>query len=185
MASETPAPATRATANRLNRVANLAVVLSAVLTAGVYARAWLGASPVPAAAPAVGVGYVAGDVLPPLEGVSYAAADRSLILFVSSSCHFCTESMPFYDTLVRTRNARKANVALIALSREAPADLQAYLGAHGVALDRALSTAGRTDLKFFGTPTLVLLNRAGAVQQVWVGALRPDAERQVLRVVTD
>jgi hypothetical protein len=169
-----------ASSTRLDKAANIAVIVAAMFTVVVYARAWLTASPPPRTAPA---GYTVGEVLPPLDGVSYAASDRSLILFVSSGCHFCTESMPFYGTLVSTRNARNAHVALIALSRESPGDLQHYLAAHGVTLDRAISTAGRTDLKFLGTPTMVLVDRKGAIQQVWVGALQPDQQQQVLRML--
>jgi hypothetical protein len=164
----------------LARVADIAMIATSIFVVVSYARVW-SARGDPAARPSTG--YAVGDVAPTFAGVSYAAADRSLLLFVNSACGYCTDSMPFYSTLAGKRNERHSQVALIALSKENQQDLEFYLASHRVAVDRALSVRGRSDLKFMATPTLVLINRAGQVLRVWMGALPPDKQREVLKAI--
>jgi hypothetical protein len=104
-------------------------------------------------------------------------------LFVNSGCHFCTDSMPFYKTLVSARNQRKTRVALIAVSRESQADLDTYLRIHEVVVDRTISIQRLSNVKLRVTPTLVLVDGSGKVQRVWVGALKRDQEFEVLHAV--
>jgi hypothetical protein len=163
-------------------LANIAVIAASAFVVTTYAHMWSVKGGEPNAPLAVG-GYVAGDAAPAIAGVSYAAADRSLLLFLNSNCHYCTESVPFYKTLISKRNGGKGQVALIALSKETAEDLHDYLGAHHIAVDRVLSLQGRSDLKFMGTPTLILVNQMGRVQHVWTGALGPDQQREVLKAM--
>jgi hypothetical protein len=98
---------------KLEILTNLALLAASGFVVVTYARLWLTTPQSPAASYGE---YVAGDIVPPIPGISYGNADASLLLFVNSSCHFCTESMPFYRGLLSTRN--KAHVSVIALSRE-------------------------------------------------------------------
>lgn len=164
----------------LQNLANVAVITVSILAAATYVRTWRHEPP-PRPAPTT---YAPGDVLPAFGDFSYSRASRSLLLFVSSRCHFCTDSMPFYRELLAQRSRGNPSIAVIALGREREQDLRAYLGSHGVNVDRAISVQGRSDLKLSATPTVLLLNSAGRVQHVWIGALHQDQQRDVLNALS-
>ena len=51
-----------------------------------------------------------------------------------------------------------------------------YLAEHGVEVDRIVSE----DVRSVPTPTLVIVDSEGVVEQSWTGSLRPDAEDEVI-----
>ena len=59
------------------------------------------------------------------------------------------------------------------------AEAQQYLGSAGVHVDEVRHVQLNT-LGVRATPTLLLLDDAGVVTDVWVGKLQPDQEVQVL-----
>ena len=52
-----------------------------------------------------------GEALPSLVCLDYSDSDLTLLMVISRQCHFCTESMPFYRTVVETarENPRRSN----------------------------------------------------------------------------
>jgi hypothetical protein len=46
--------------------------------------------------------YEVGEDLSAVPALGAHSQDRALVLFVQSSCHFCTASMPFYQRLAQT-----------------------------------------------------------------------------------
>jgi len=116
--------------------------------------------------------YQPGETVSAITGVSYAAANRTGVLFVRSTCQFCTESMPFYQELV------KGGATLVAISGEPKKNLDAYLDSHGLSI--ASATVERTSWpKLSGTPTLVVVDSAGKVVGSWVGLLSATDQRRV------
>lgn len=112
---------------RLETVTNWAILVTAVFCAALWTRAFLVR---PSAATDGSAYYTPGEVLPPIENLDLAKAPRTLIFVVSSSCRFCTESMPFYQEVVRQRQGAKSKVQLIMLGQEDQTSLEAYLSKH-------------------------------------------------------
>ena len=56
---------------------------------------------------------------------------------------------------------------------------KSWLKDEGVRVDQ-VKQASLGDIGVRGTPTLLLVNSAGVVTNVWVGKLQPDQEQQVL-----
>ncbi len=107
------------------------------------------------------------------------AAPRTLIMFTSSECHFCVNSLPFYRRLAPALKAR--GVRLVAVSRDEPERNRAFLGSGGVAVDSAVSLA-EAGMELAGTPTLVLVRRDGSAIKTWEGRLDSKGESEVLRL---
>lgn len=113
-----------------------------------------------------------------LAGMDLSGEDRTLLLVLQKGCHFCTESGPFYQRLMRETAARGGRVKLLAVLPQETDEGRRYLNDLGVNIER-VTQARLGSLDVSGTPTLIMLTR-GKVSDVWVGALTPDREAEVL-----
>lgn len=114
-----------------------------------------------------------------LPGVDWAQSPQTLVLVLSKGCHFCTESADFYRELAR-QNAGRKDLRIIAALPQDVATGKGYLDELGVQVDAVVQAAPAT-LNARGTPTLLLVDGAGAVKDVWVGRLPDDKQAEVLR----
>jgi peroxiredoxin len=150
---------------RLETIVNLVVLLTCgVLVGGTvqrwYAPAAAGAAPAPNA-------IATGDAVPSAV-VAGLTGKPSLVLLLSSTCRFCTESMPLYREL---RSQLQDRIALVAAGREAPETLTKYIEEHQVSVDAVRKVDGPWMAQ--PTPTMVLVDAAGKVAKIWVG-YQPD-----------
>jgi hypothetical protein len=158
----------------LDKVANIAVIVGVVVFLALVAhnRPWRSnAPPVSQAATAEALKGKTVRV----AGLDFPRSRASVLLVISKSCHFCEESLPFYRTLA-TETQGKVDL-LAALPQPRP-EAEAYLKAAGVAAIQVTSVQP-SELGLTGTPTLVLLDRSGKVQEVWIGLLNGTRQAQV------
>jgi hypothetical protein len=113
-----------------------------------------------------------------LPGVNWTKNGRTLILALQTTCHFCTESAPFYQKLVRERS-QFSNTKLLAVLPQSVEQSNEYLSNLGVSVDGVMQGSLRS-IGVSGTPTLLLVNHVGTVTEAWTGKLQPEAEDQVL-----
>jgi hypothetical protein len=108
-------------------------------------------------------------------GIDWKQNGQTLILALSSNCHFCTNSAPFYTKLVQ----KKGSTRLVAVLPQPEGEGRKYLEKLGVSVDevRQLSP-DRIGVR--GTPTLILVDASGGIRSSWVGLLPPNAEMEVL-----
>ena len=112
-----------------------------------------------------------------IPNVDWSKANQTVLLVLSESCHYCTDSAPFYRRLVERAGERSSRV-IAAL----PEDLntsKAYLNRLGV-LVHDIVQVNPPSLGTRATPTVLLLDNSGIVKDVWVGQLSPEKEREVL-----
>lgn len=112
-----------------------------------------------------------------LPGVDWSKNEQTLVMALSSSCHFCTKSAAFYR-LIRAR----ARVHTIAVLPQDTVEARRYLAGLGVQVDEVLQ-APLDSIAVSGTPTLMLVSRDGTVIRTWLGKLPPDLEKEVLSIV--
>jgi hypothetical protein len=112
-----------------------------------------------------------------VPGVEWARGDRTLVLVLQKGCHFCSESARFYRRLARESQGK--GVQLVAVLPQDVPTARGYLGELGVDIPEVKS-ASLDSLRVPGTPTLILVDRAGRVVDSWVGLLPPDREEDVL-----
>ncbi|MBZ5522873.1 MAG: hypothetical protein LAP21_11605 [Acidobacteriia bacterium] len=117
----------------------------------------------------------------PLKNQNWQANQKNLVLAVSTTCHFCTESAPFYRQLVEY--CRQQHVRTIAVLPQPVNEAEAYLKGEGVTVDEIRQTP-LNEIEVSGTPTLLLVDSGGVVRNVWVGKLPGDKEKEVLKKLT-
>lgn len=123
----------------------------------------------------------------PLPRIETGTGVTTLVLFVSSSCHFCEESMPFYRRLADMRSGsagRFKTVAAVPQAVETEAGARAYFSERGLAVDEAQRAPFRA-IGVTATPTLALVGSDGIVVDVWTGKLPPSQEAEVVKRIED
>jgi hypothetical protein len=169
---------------RLDTIVNIATLI----TCGAIVVTLVTRSRQPPAAPAASPPPVPffskGETIPAFTGLSTQEADRTLLLVLRHDCHFCAESIDFYHRLsARIQSAADhPSVHLVMVTTDDRETAQRYSTEKNLALDGIVSVPPERarELKVPGTPTLILVNRAGVIQQMWLGKLDERRETQVV-----
>ena len=124
--------------------------------------------------PKLSQGPVAGTVLNNL-GVDWKSSGHTVALVLNRTCHFCSESAPFYQRLVREVSD---DAPLVAIFPHDVASGQSYLDSLGIRTSRVY---GPITLPWLmSTPTIMVIDRQGKLEKAWVGRLGPQQETEVL-----
>ena len=168
---------------KLEAAANASIILLAAVASMVLVKnSFLKPAPV-AAKPASRI----SESVPPagtrisLPGVNWGASERNLIVALSTNCHFCSESSPFYQRLASEAQQSHA-FRLIGVLPQESSEGSKYLEGMGVKMDQVVQSPLES-IRTRGTPTLILVDNNGVVRQTWVGRLTPDKESDVIRSV--
>ncbi len=111
--------------------------------------------------------YEVGDRLEDRDRVGVATDRPTLLVWVRSTCSFCTESMPLYRQLVADPDRRSA---ITFIGPEAIETLKAYLGRFRIVPDAVIS-GGSARLRLSGTPRILLVAPDGRIEAAWLGYL--------------
>jgi hypothetical protein len=163
--------------------ANGSIILAAVLFSLVLAKFYLGQPPnkkdnPSPPSPVTQKILQKGDVLN-IPRVDWRNG-QTLLLALSTTCHFCTDSAPFYQRLSKDHG----DTRLVAVFPQDSGEGQRYLSTLGVKIDE-VEQASFVDLGIGGTPTLILVDSGGKVINKWEGALPPTTEREVIGQLKD
>lgn len=161
---------------RVEFIANIAIIVVALSIGAVIVKRYLLPDSQPIQLEAES-GVKTGTKLS-LPAVDWEKNGQTLLLVLAKGCHFCSESATFYQRLAQQRS-EKQNVRLVAVLPQEVAESQKYLSELGVNVDE-IKQALPSALGVRGTPTLILVNRAGMVSDSWVGKLPLDKESEVL-----
>ncbi len=163
--------------NRLENLANLATILVSLLLSAVLIKVFL--LPQSGTVPGPTQARAGMNIKQSLPGVDWAKNKRTLVLALSTQCHFCTESAPFYQSV---QKERAKDLKLVAVLPQAVDEGRKYLEGQGVQVDD-VKQAPLNAIGVIGTPTLLLVDGKGTVAQVWEGKLQADQEGGVLAVL--
>lgn len=109
----------------------------------------------------------------PLRGVDWARYKGTVVLALSTGCHFCTASAPFFRDLASFRKTRP-DLNLVAVFPQTAPEAQRYLNAFGVKVGAVFSQS--LDM-VEGTPTMFFVGHDGHVRRTWLGLLN-DPQKQ-------
>jgi hypothetical protein len=161
---------------RVELVANLAIIGVAVLLAIVVVRIYL--TPAPQEEQKKAVAAIRQGTQLSLPGLDWTENRPTLLLVLSTTCRYCTESAAFYQRLVQART-QGGDIRLVAVFPQQVADGQKYLRDLAVSVDE-IKQAAPDLIGASGTPTLVMTDSKGAVTESWLGKLSTDKEVEVL-----
>jgi hypothetical protein len=122
-----------------------------------------------------------GVIINDTTDLGFWRAPKTLVMVTASTCHFCSDSMPFYQRLIPL--ARQSGARIVALTGEPTEQNQAYLKNNGIVVD-SVSPIQSSAIAVPGTPTLILVGQSGTVFDSWTGKLAPKWEAEVLAAVT-
>ena len=113
-----------------------------------------------------------------LSGIDWDSNGQTLLMALSTNCHYCSESAGFYRTLARAADSMHAT-HLVALFPESLSESRNYLESKQIGIsDVRQERLGSIGVR--ATPTLVLVDSTGHVQASWMGKLSTDGQRDVL-----
>ncbi len=161
-----------AVAKRTELVANVAIIIVAMLLGIVLVRNYL----LPhrhRLAPQITSGSRIS-----IPGVDWIKNDRTLVLALQKDCHFCTESATFYRRVVENA-ARSGKVRLVAVMPNESKVGRSYLRELAIQIDD-VHQLPLDAIRVHGTPTLILVDHSGVVAKVWSGKLPEEKELEVL-----
>jgi len=114
-----------------------------------------------------------------LADVDWMRSDRTLILVLDKGCRFCLRSAPFYQKLLRESTERK-ELHVIAVFPHDVEEGKEYLKNIGVDIPD-VRHATLQSLGVRGTPAVLLVNKQGIIQGLWMGQLPQDQESAVFK----
>ena len=164
----------------LDAAANVATICVAAVLSVVLVKTYLLPAPSPRRPQAqegahaqAGVGTSLNGRLP---GVDWSRNGRTVVLAISTQCHFCKDSAPFYRKL---RKELGSTIKTVAVLPQPVGDAEQFLKGEGVQVDQ-VKQAAMESIGVRATPTMLLVNRGGIVIREWVGKVQPEQEQQVL-----
>jgi hypothetical protein len=155
----------------LDKITNVAVILGVAVFIVVVARNQFIRPKLPTPPEQIVVGKTVT-----LPGVHFPEGRDSLVLALSTTCHFCKDSLPFYRDL--TAKAQ-GHLNVIAVLPQPEAEATKYLHDAEVSTNQVVSTQLGT-IGVLGTPTLLLVDNKGNVHKTWEGLLDQKGQEDVL-----
>ena len=158
---------------RVELLANVAIIVVAVLICVVLVKRYLLSPPAAEEMKTISSGEKVA-----LPDVDWQKSRQTLLVVLSQGCHYCAESVPFYQRLTKEASARN-DIQVIAILPQSPGEGHKYLDELGVPI-KDVRQAELSSIPVRGTPTLILVDNKGVVTSSWVGKLPSDKEGEVL-----
>jgi thiol-disulfide isomerase/thioredoxin len=150
---------------RLDVMTNIAVIVTSIALLGFLGDSWYENHHAPQSSATRARALVGSTVK--LPGVDFTRKDKTLVIAISSTCHFCQESQPFYRQLANMQGNKANLVAVLPMpQRDAEDYVHSAISSSFRVVSASLDTMGVSS-----TPTLLLVDSQGRVERAWVGKL--------------
>jgi thiol-disulfide isomerase/thioredoxin len=126
--------------------------------------------------------YEIGEAVSTIKGVDFTAAEKTVLVVIKSNCPYCTASSPFYRRLLEEKEARKASVQIVFAASQSDTQIADYLSQNELP-NSSILRLQPGELKIRGTPTLLVVDKAGRVQSFWLGQLPEQQEKSMIEAV--
>ena len=158
---------------RLDLVANVAVIVTSVALLGFLGNSWYESRHAPQSSVARAQALVGSTVQ--LTSVDFTRKDKTLVIAIFDTCHFCKESQPFYRQLAQTPSGTANLIAVLPMPQP---DAENYVHT-AISPSLKVVSAPLGAIGVTGTPTLLLVDRKGKVIKAWIGKLDDASQKQV------
>jgi hypothetical protein len=116
-----------------------------------------------------------------VAGLDWKSSGLNAVLFISTHCHFCLESMPFYRQVTAVQVDSLHSVAITIISRDPPELVKDTLSREHIRVRGVYPVPSMIPL--YGTPTLLIVDATGVVRRVFEGKLNAAGEKEFLEIV--
>ncbi|HWB83556.1 MAG TPA: hypothetical protein VG675_05425 [Bryobacteraceae bacterium] len=140
----------------IETLANITTTVVAVLLSIVLVRVYFFPTPISRRMPATPAAVAVGTSLKGRLPVDWSENGHTLILAISTHCHFCTESAPFFR---RLQEEKIKGVKVVAVLPETVDEATQYLKGEGVRVDE-VRQASLPSIGITGTPTILFVDDA-------------------------
>ena len=103
------------------------------------------------------------------------------MLALNANCHYCEDSVPFYQNLAAAIRQGKERVDAVALFPNEAETVRQFTAHEGMTM-RSVPGVPLEKLRINATPTVILVNNQGWVERSWVGILTPRQENDLLKL---
>ena len=103
-----------------------------------------------------------------IEGFDSSKAEANVLFVMQKGCHFCEESMEYFQQTTTQKKGDKFNFYTVFPPRDT--EVKTYLNGYGFS-EVGILTKELNDLDVRGTPTVIITNRKGEIVAKWVGKL--------------
>ncbi len=163
---------------RLEKATNVAIIVACLFLVGTLVRNYyLSQNSDVSALPEISKGTEIK--LPTTSSSGQQSLVPTLVFALSKSCHFCEESVPFYQKLTAFKNSAPQGIRFVVVMPEKQEEAEAYLKGNGIGVDAVVSMQV-SNLGVRGTPTLLLLDGQNKLEEMWVGKMNDAGESQVI-----
>jgi hypothetical protein len=107
-----------------------------------------------------------------------APSKKTLVMFLSTNCTYCRQSAEFYRRFLML--LPPGEIRVIAAFKESPEEGRAYMTSMGIGEVTDVRQVDLVSANVTGTPTLVVVDRAGLVRSLWTGFLPKQGQDEVL-----
>ncbi len=161
---------------KIEAIANVTVIVVALAVGYVVLKEKV-------AGPRIPRSIAAGDRLATISGIDWSRHRRTLVLALNSGCHYCQDSVPFYQRLAQAQQPSGGDVDIVAVFPNDAEAVRQLAKDEGLVI-HSVPEVPLEKLGIVGFPTLLLVDSAGRVERSWVGLLTPRQELEVLSVVS-
>ncbi|MGH9581383.1 MAG: peroxiredoxin family protein [Bryobacteraceae bacterium] len=161
--------------------ANVATMIAACLLSIALVKVYFIPSPPlrPTRTPDMATTFLGKNLKSQLPGIDWSRNGHTVLLALSTHCHFCSESAPFFSQL--SGESGKAFKIIAVLPQPLP-EARDYLNREGVRVDQVRELS-LDQVGVVGTPTMLLVNSGGIVTKAWVGKLDPEQQKQAVKAI--
>ena len=108
--------------------------------------------------------------------------DKLILFVLTPTCPYCIQSYPFYRKVIESK--RQDTKIVVGVDLSVPIEIERRLILReGLNID-TLITIPTIDWGISSVPTIILLDNEAKVEDVWIGLLDIDQEKEVLSAVT-
>lgn len=117
-----------------------------------------------------------------IPGAKWSKTHVNVVVFLSTKCHFCEASMPFYRHLISERNVENSFINMVAISREPSKTVQDHLLAENVRFDQVYQLQ-KSNTWLRATPTFLLVDGSGVIKQALIGELNSSRQQEIFNLI--
>jgi hypothetical protein len=161
--------------NAAEIASNIAVVLVAVAVLSfAIAYFWIPSQPKMIA------GLEKGQQFSPVPNLDYKGSEQTLLIVLNTDCSYCQQSVPLFRKVMDAFPRGNKSLRVVALFPNKIKEVADYLRANALNVD-SVADVNLDALHVPGTPTMILVNRRGEVQNFWLGKLEEPESAAFLR----